>query len=80
MVPITDGVRRQHAAGPALRLPAAVADRVRAGAELGPVMDDVIGEADVKRGTRAVGALTRNRVFRTEAVAGALGPFATALY
>jgi non-canonical (house-cleaning) NTP pyrophosphatase len=77
-------VRRERAAGPALRLPAAVAARVRAAAELGPVMDDVIGEADVKRGTRAVGALTGNRVSRTEAlataVAGALGPFATALY
>lgn len=44
---VTDDVRRERAAGPALRLPAAVADQVRAGAKLGPVMDDVIGEADV---------------------------------
>ena len=73
-------MRRERVAGPALRLPAAVAGRVRAGAELGPVIDDVIGEVNVKRGTRAVGALTGNRVFLTEAVADALGPFATALY
>ena len=44
---VTDGERLERRAGPSLRLPAAVADRVRAGAKLGPVMDDVIGEADV---------------------------------
>ena len=81
---VTDCERLEGGAGAAIRLPAAVADRVRAGAELGPVMDDVLGEADLKRGKVAVGALTGNRVPRTEAlataVAGALGPFATALY
>ena len=77
---VTDGERLERAAGPALRLAIDVADRVRAGAELVPVMDDVIGEAAVKRGTRTVGALTGNRVSRTEAVAGALGAFATELY
>ena len=57
-----------------------MADRVRAGAEPAPVIDDVLGEADVKRGKGAAGAFTGGRVSRTEFVAGALGPFARALY
>jgi non-canonical (house-cleaning) NTP pyrophosphatase len=77
---VTDGERLERAAGPPLRLLAAVADRVRAGAEPGPVTDDVLGEADVKRGKGAAGALTGGRVSRTEFVAGALDPFAGALY
>ena len=81
---VTDGDRLERGAGPAVRLPAAVADRVRDGEELGPVMDDRLGESGVARGRGAVGALTGGRVDRTEAlssaVAGALGPFATELY
>ena len=81
---VTDGDRLERGAGPAVRLPAAVADRVQDGEELGPVMDDRLGESGVARGRGAVGALTGGRVDRTEAlstaVAGALGPFATELY
>ena len=37
---VTDGDRLERGSGPALRLPEQVAERVRAGEELGPVMDD----------------------------------------
>ena len=79
-----DGDRLERGSGPALRLPEQVAERVRDGAELGPVMDDALGESEVARGRGAAGALTGGRIDRTEAlsaaVAGALGPFATDLY
>ena len=81
---VTDGDRLERGAGPAVRLPAAVADRVRGGEELGPVMDDRLDESGVARGRGAVGVLTGGRIDRTEAlsaaVAGALGPFVTDLY
>ncbi|MFB6127631.1 MAG: DUF84 family protein [Halolamina sp.] len=80
----TDGEIVGRGAGPSLRLPAAIADRVDDGEELGPVMDDVLGESEVKKRQGAAGALTDGRVDRTEALAtaaaAALGPFATDLY
>lgn len=81
---VTDGERLGVGSGPSLVLPDRIAARVRGGEELGPVMDDVLGESDVARGRGAAGALTGGRVDRTEAlataVAGALGPFVTDLY
>lgn len=80
----TDGDRTGEGAGPALRLPRTIADRVAADEELGPVMDDVLGESDVARNRGAVGALTPGSFDRegalAAAVAGALGPFATDHY
>ncbi|MXR41221.1 inosine/xanthosine triphosphatase [Halobaculum sp. WSA2] len=81
---VTDGERVGDGAGPSLALPGRIATRVRDGEELGPVMDDVLGESDVARKQGAAGALTGGRVDRTDAlrtaVAGALGPFVTDLY
>ncbi|QLG26225.1 inosine/xanthosine triphosphatase [Halorarum halophilum] len=81
---VTDGDLRGRGAGPSLTLPDGIADRVRAGEELGPVMDDTLGEDDVARRQGAAGALTAGRVDRTDAlrtaVAGALGPFVSSLY
>lgn len=80
----TDGRRVGRGAGPSIRLPGTVADRVRDGAELGPVMDDLLGTEGVARGQGATGALTGGAVDReaalAAAVAGALGPFVTDLY
>ncbi|MFC4549047.1 MULTISPECIES: inosine/xanthosine triphosphatase [Halorussus] len=80
----TDGERVGRGAGPRLRLPDAIADRIRDGEELGPVMDDVLGEDDVAKKQGAAGALTAGIVDRegalADAVAGALGPFVTGLY
>ena len=81
---VTDGDRIELAAGPRLRLPEDIADRVRAGAELGPVMDDVVGLAGVKRREGAAGVLTAGATDRetalVTAVAGAMGPFLTDYY
>ncbi|WP_309573251.1 inosine/xanthosine triphosphatase [Deinococcus sp.] len=64
-----------------LRLPAFVAARLRAGEELGPVMDDVLGTVDIKKGVGTVGALTRRLVTRpqvwSQAVALAIAPLIT---
>jgi inosine/xanthosine triphosphatase len=80
----TDGTRWGRGGGPSLRLPNRIAARVDAGEELGPVMDDVLGEADVARNQGAAGALTGGSLNRAgalrAAVAGALGPFATDHY
>ncbi|WP_254537333.1 DUF84 family protein [Halomarina litorea] len=80
----TDGERWGRGTGPGLRLPDGIAARVEAGEELGPVMDDVLGEADVAKKQGAAGALTGGATDRESAlagaVAGALGPFVTSLY
>ncbi|WP_129114837.1 inosine/xanthosine triphosphatase [Halegenticoccus tardaugens] len=81
---VTDGERVGLGAGPSLELPAPIADRVREGEELGPVMDDALGTTDVAKKRGAAGALTGGRIDRESAlaaaVAGAFGPFATDLY
>jgi inosine/xanthosine triphosphatase len=81
---VTDGERWGYGTGPSMRLPGDVAERVGTGAELGPVMDDVLGEDDVARRQGAAGALTGGGIDRegalAGAVAGALGPFVTDHY
>ncbi|MFC7177154.1 inosine/xanthosine triphosphatase [Halosegnis marinus] len=80
----TDGERWGRGSGPSLRLPESIAARVAAGEELGPVMDDVLGEEHVARKQGAAGALTGGVIDRQGAlegaVAGALGPFLTDRY
>jgi inosine/xanthosine triphosphatase len=62
-----------------LPLPAAIAARVLEGEELGPVMDQILNQNNVKQKGGAVGALTGGLVLRKEtfaiAVAYALAPF-----
>ncbi|WP_135805727.1 inosine/xanthosine triphosphatase [Halorussus marinus] len=81
---VTDGERSGLGAGPRLGLPESVAARVRAGEELGPVMDDVLGTADVAERQGAAGVLTGEVIDRESALAaalaGALGPFVTDRY
>ncbi len=64
---------------PRLQLPTHIAQRVLAGEELGPVMDDLLEEHNVKQKGGAVGALTDHLVMRGDAfaiaVAYALAPF-----
>lgn len=68
--------------GARLPLPAKIAKRVLSGEELGPVMDEILGQTDVKQRGGAVGALTNGLVLRSEtfavAVAYALAPFVSA--
>lgn len=81
---VTDGDRTGVGAGPNFRLPAAVADRVEADGELGPVMDELLDTDDLGAGAGAAGALTDGVVDResslVHAVAAAAGPFLTELY
>lgn len=80
----TDGEATHLGCGPRLRLPDRIAERVRDGEELGPVMDDVIGETGVKHDQGAAGVLTDGIIDRETAlltaVAGALGPFVADVY
>jgi len=81
---VTDGERLERGGGPSIRLPGAVADRLRAGEELGPVMDDRLDTSGVATGQGAAGVLTGGAIDResalAHAVAGALGPFLTSHY
>ena len=75
---LTDGHRWGYGAGPALVLPDGVVDRVRAGEELGDIIDGLTGEP--VRGTRgAWGVLTHDLIGRRDAfrlaVLAALAPF-----
>lgn len=81
---VDDGETAGHGSGPSLRLPDDIATRVDSGEELGPVMDDVLGESDVAKRQGAAGALTGGSLDRQSALAaavsGALGPFVTEHY
>ncbi|AUV81059.1 DUF84 domain-containing protein [Salinigranum rubrum] len=81
---VTDGERLSCGGGPTLPLPDHVAARLRAGEELGPVMDDVLGADDVAKKQGAAGAFTNGRLTRTDAleaaVAAAAGPFLSDQY
>lgn len=67
----TDGEQTGVGGGPSLRLPTEVAEPVREGEELGPVMDDREGRAGVGRDDGAAGVLTDGRIDRTAALAAA---------
>ncbi|AFZ72267.1 inosine/xanthosine triphosphatase [Natronobacterium gregoryi] len=76
---VTDGDRVERGGGPALRLPDDVVDRLEEGAELGPVMDELLGTDGIAKAEGAAGALTDALTDRRqalgEAVASASGPF-----
>jgi inosine/xanthosine triphosphatase len=81
-VVVVDSDGREGVGGGArLPLPAHIARRVLLGEELGPLMDELLGQTNVKQQGGAVGALTNGLVLRREtfavAVAYALAPFVT---
>lgn len=81
---VADGTRVELGAGPAIRLPGAVAERVRDGEELAPVVEDLFDLEDVAENEGAAGVLTGGLLDRQraleDALAGALGPFVTDRY
>jgi len=50
-----------------MALPKKVANKILAGGELGPVMDEITGIEEVKKKMGAVGILTKNLINRTQA-------------
>lgn len=54
------------ARGGSVLLPPRVGERLRRGEELGPIMDDLVGKKDTKKGLGAVGILTLARIERVE--------------
>jgi len=68
-----------HASGLRMPLPPKIAPRLRAGEELGPIVDELFGTHDSKREAGAIGLLTDGFVSRTDAfadlVAMACAPF-----
>jgi inosine/xanthosine triphosphatase len=79
-VAVVDGNGRSSiASGTRLPIPEHIAQRVIAGEELGHVMDDLLGETNIKQKGGAIGALTAGLVMRQDAfahsVAYALAPF-----
>ncbi len=76
---VTAGTDIHYGAGPSIRLPDPVAERLRDGEELGPVLDDELGREELGRQEGAIGVYTAGRVGRTDAledaVSGAFGPF-----
>lgn len=79
VVAVSDrGGRTVHARAPMLPLPPAIAACLRAGEELGPVMDRLTGRAHTKTREGAIGVLTDGLVPRTHSwrltVACALAP------
>jgi inosine/xanthosine triphosphatase len=81
---VTDGDRWGVGSGPSLLLPESIATRIHDGEELGPVMDDVLGESNVAKNQGAAGAFTAGQLTRTDAledaVAAAAAPFLSGLY
>lgn len=82
-VVVVDRNGREGIGGAArLPLPQHIARRIYAGEELGPIMDDVLNDHNIKQKGGAVGALTAGLVNRDEtfavAVGYALAPFVSA--
>jgi inosine/xanthosine triphosphatase len=79
VVALTRDGRLGEAAWGRMLLPPSVTPRLRAGEELGDVIDDLFGKKESKRRTGAIGLLTENAVTRTDAfaqlVAMACAPF-----
>lgn len=80
----TDGERTGRGAGPTIQLPESLAQPVREGRELGPVVDEVLKTDDVGEGRGAAGVLSGDAIDRqsslAHAVAASLGPFVTPHY
>jgi inosine/xanthosine triphosphatase len=69
----TDGARGSYGASPSIIVPEAIVRRVRDGrSELGPVMDEVAGERDVRSRQGAWGVLSRDLLTRSDSFEAAL--------
>jgi inosine/xanthosine triphosphatase len=60
-------------------IPHIVADKILAGGEMGPILDDITGEKSVKTGRGFIGVMTKNYMTRAEAY-GNLAKLAVGLW
>ena len=65
-VAVTDGTRLEVGRTAELRLPPGVAERIRAGEELGPIMDGLTGVQNIKQKAGTVGFLTNGLLSRAD--------------
>ncbi|MDZ7849280.1 MAG: inosine/xanthosine triphosphatase [Halodesulfurarchaeum sp.] len=81
---IDDGSGHSLGSGPRLRLPDSIATDIERGAELGPLLDELLGTDGIKEESGAVGVFTENTIGREDAlrhaVAVALGPIISEHY
>ncbi len=56
--------------GARFKIPQVIADKIKEGKELGPVMDEMLQATNTKQGGGAIGIITRNFVDRTEEYTG----------
>jgi len=79
VVAVVNGLRLELGRTAELRLPEQVAERLRAGEELGPVMDMLTGERNIKQKAGTVGFLTNGLLTRSDvwqmALTLSLAPF-----
>jgi|SRR5579859_6030998 len=64
---VTRDGRSSIARGGQLQLPPRIAARLLDGAELGPLMDEILGTSDLKHGPGAIGYLTTGLISREDA-------------
>lgn len=69
-VAVTDGQDFFESAGARFRVPEPVASLILAGGEMGPVMEQLVGESDVRSKQGMIGIITNNFVDRTSEYAG----------
>ena len=81
---VDDGSQCSVGAGPRIRLPDSIVRALETGAELGPLLDDLLGTEQIKEDRGAVGVFTANAIGREDAlrhaVAVALGPIVSEHY
>lgn len=81
---IDDGSNQSLGSGPRLRLPESIASEIERGAELGPLLDELLGTEGIKEEAGAVGVFTEHTIGREDAlrhaVAVALGPIISEHY
>ncbi|ULH14943.1 inosine/xanthosine triphosphatase [Deinococcus sp. KNUC1210] len=79
IVAVTDGTRLEVGRSAELRLPPPVAARLYAGEELGPIMDELSGQQNIKQKAGTVGLLTGGLLSRADvwqmALTLSLAPF-----
>ena len=66
-VAVVDQSGRAHTAnGCRIKLPPIIADPIRAGEEMGPVLSNIFAGADIRHNQGMIGVVTRNFVTRTD--------------